>query len=285
MKSINFYLMYFLIKPLGGGGGFPPTIFEISVRFYIAAKVGYAQQTANATRNTMMTPNFLNANSATGCKLSDLTVTGYDAPVWNEEDECYDNGCQGADFVLQFLNNNGSIAAQYYWLDNGEIPAGWYLAGQTPIEGGAESVNIPAGTAAWVIGTGKKLQVAGQVNMFDVAKKMNATRNTAVGNCMPVDLKLSQLTVTGYDAPTWNEEDECYDNGCQGADFVLQFLNNNGSIAAQYYWLDNGEIPAGWYLAGQTPIEGGAGSVNIPAGKGAWVIGSGKTLNIPAPEL
>ena len=249
--------------------------------------VGYAQQTANATRNTMMTPNFLNVNSATGCKLSDLSVTGYDAPVWNEEDECYDNGCQGADFVLQFLNNNGSVAAKYYWLDNGEVAPGWYATGGgVAIEGGAESVNIPAGTAAWVIGTGKKLQVAGQVNMFDVAKKMNATRNTAVGNCMPVDLKLSQLTVTGYDAPTWNEEDECYDNGCQGADFVLQFLNNNGSVATKYYWLDNGEVPPGWYATGGgVTIEGGASSVNISAGKGAWVIGSGKTLNIPAPEL
>ena len=249
--------------------------------------VGYAQQTANATRNTMMTPNFLNVNSATGCKLSDLTVTGYDAPVWNEEDECYDNGCQGADFVLQFLNNNGSVAAKYYWLDNGEMPAGWYatMSGGA-IDGGAESVAIPAGTAAWVIGTGKKLQVAGQVNVFDVAKEMNATRNTAVGNCMPVDLKLSQLTVTGYDAPTWNEEDECFDNGCQGADFVLQFLNNNGSVATQYYWLDNGEIPTGWYatMSGGA-IDGGATSVNIPAGKGAWVIGTGKILNIPAPEL
>ena len=234
-----------------------------------------------------MTPNFLNVNSATGCKLSDLSVTGYDAPVWNEEDECYDNGCQGADFVLQFLNNNGSIADKYYWLDNGEMPAGWYAdMDGGAIEGGASSVNIPAGTAAWVIGTGKKLQVAGQVNMFDVAKTMNATRNTAVGNCMPIDIKLSHLTVTGYDAPEWNEEDECYDSGCQGADFVLQFLNNDGSIADKYYWLDNGEMPAGWYAdMDGGAIDGGAGSVNIPSGKGAWIIGSGKTLNIPAPEL
>ena len=247
--------------------------------------MGYAQQTANATRNTMMTPNFLNVNSATGCKLSDLSVTGYEPPVWMEEDEYFEGGCQGNDFVLQFLNNDGSIAAKYYWIDDGENTPGWYAAGPVAIEGGAESVNIPAGTAAWVIGTGKKLQVSGQVNVFDVAKEMNATRNTAVGNCMPVDLKLSQLTVTGYDAPVWMEEDEYFEGGCQGNDFVLQFLNNDGSIAAKYYWIDDGENAPGWYAAGPVAIEGGAESVNIPAGKGAWVIGTGKTLNIPAPEL
>ena len=121
--------------------------------------VGYSQQTANATRNTMMTPNFLNVNSATGCKLSDLTVTGYDAPVWNEEDEYFEGGCQGNDFVLQFLNNDGSIAAKYYWIDDGENKPGWYAAGPVAIEGGAESVNIPAGKGAWVIGTGKTLNI------------------------------------------------------------------------------------------------------------------------------
>ncbi|MBR3822657.1 MAG: hypothetical protein IKJ37_13680, partial [Kiritimatiellae bacterium] len=88
--------------------------------------VGYADQTANATRNTMMTPNFLNIDSATGCKLSDLKVTGYSAPEWMEEDEYFEGGCQGTDFILQFLNNNGSVAASYYWIDNGEVTAGWY---------------------------------------------------------------------------------------------------------------------------------------------------------------
>ena len=249
--------------------------------------VGYAQQTANATRNTMMTPNFLNVNSATGCKLSDLTVTGYEPPVWMEEDEYFEGGCQGTDFILSFLNSDGSFAARYYWLDDGENTPGWYASGMgAAIEGGAESVTIPAGTAAWTIGTGKKLQVAGSVNTSDVAFKMNATRNTAVGNCMPVDLKLSQLTVTGYEPPVWMEEDEYFEGGCQGTDFILSFLNSDGSFAARYYWLDDGENTPGWYASGMgAAIEGGAESVTIPSGKGAWVIGTGKTLNIPAPEL
>ena len=121
--------------------------------------VGYSTQTANATRNTMMAPTFLSVDSATGCKLSDLIVTGYDAPELNEDDE-FEGGCGGGEFVLQFLNNNGTVAARYYWIDDGETEAGWYATGGgADIEGGAASVNIPAGKGAWVIGTGKFLNI------------------------------------------------------------------------------------------------------------------------------
>jgi len=249
--------------------------------------VGYQGQTANATRNTMMAPTFLNVGSTTGCTLADLTVTGYDAPEWNEEDECFDNGCGAGDFVLQFLNANGSVASRYYWIDDGEAAAGWYAsAAATAIDGGASSVTITAGTAAWVIGTGKTLQTAGQVGTKDIAFKMNASRNTAAGNATPVDLTLAKLTVSGYSEPEWNEEDECFDNGCGAGDFVIQFLNANGSVASRYYWIDDGEATPGWYAsASAAPIDGGATSVTIPAGKGAWIIGTGKTLNVPAPSL
>ena len=249
--------------------------------------MGYQGQVANASRNTMMTPTFLNVGSDTGCKLSDLTVTGYEAPEWNEEDECSDNGCGAGEFILQFLNANGTVASKYYWIDDGDHTAGWYAStAAAAIDGGATSVNIPAGTAAWVIGTGKTLQTAGQVGTEDIAFVMNATRNTAAGNATPVDLTLAKLTVSGYEAPEWNDEDECYDNGCGAGEFILQFLNANGSVASKYYWIDDGDHAAGWYAStAAAAIDGGASSVNIPAGKGAWVIGTGKTLNIPAPEL
>ena len=239
--------------------------------------VGYQQNTANATRNTMMAPTFLSVTSTTGCKLSDLTVTGYD-PYDPEEGE---GGCSGVDFVLQFLNANGSVAARYYWLDE-EVGPGWFAdMNGTEISGGASSVSIPAGVAAWVIGSGKTLVSAGAVGTDDIAFVMNPARNTAIGNCTPVNLNLSQLTVSGYE-PYDPEEGE---GGCSGVDFVLQFLNANGSVAAKYYWLDE-EVGPGWFAdMNGTEIAGGASTVAIPAGKGAWVIGSGKTLNIPAPEL
>ena len=234
-----------------------------------------------------MTPNFLNVNSATDCKLSDLSVTGYSAPEWIEDEEYFEGGCAGGDFILSFLNNDGSFAARYYWIDNGEVTPGWYASmSAAAIEGGASAVTIPAGTAAWTIGSGKKLQSAGAVNIADVEFTMNKTRNTAVGNCMPVDLKLSQLTVAGYSAPEWIEDEEYFEGGCAGGDFILSFLNNDGSFAARYYWIDNGEVKAGWYSSmSAAEIKDGAASVTIPAGKGAWVIGSGKKLVIPAPAL
>ena len=234
-----------------------------------------------------MAPTFLSVSSTTGCKLSDLTVTGYDAPIWNDDDEEYEGGCAGGEFILRFLNNDGSVAGAYYWIDDGETPAGWYASGAAKaIDGGASAVAIPAGVAAWVNGKGMTLQSAGKVATEDVAFTMNATRNTASGNCMPINLTLAKLTVTGYDAPIWNDDDEEYEGGCAGGEFILRFLNNDGSVAGAYYWIDDGETPAGWYASGAAKaIDGGASSVDIPAGKGMWVNGKGMTLNIPAPEL
>ena len=249
--------------------------------------VGYQGQAANATRNTMMAPTFLSVNSATGCTLADLTVTGYDAAEYDDEEEEWSGGCGAGEFQLQFLNNNGTVAARYFWIDDGETPAGWYASrAGGAIDGGAASVAIPAGTASWVIGSGYTLQSAGAVNTLDVALPMNATRNTAAGNCMPIDLTLAQLTVDGYDAAEYDDEEEEWSGGCGAGEFQLQFLNNNGTVASRYFWIDDGETPAGWYAtrAGGA-IDGGAASVSIPAGKGAWVIGSGYTLNIPAPVL
>ena len=249
--------------------------------------VGYSQNTANVSGNTMMAPTFLSVSSETGCTLADLSVTGYDAPTWNEDDEEYEGGCLGGQFILSFLTSSGTYEARYYWIDDGEIAPGWYSTmGGKAITGGASSVAIAAGQGAWVLGKGMKLQTAGAVNENDVAKKMNTAGNTAVGNCMPIDLTLGRLTVTGYDAPAWNEDDEEYEGGCLGGQFILSYLTSAGSYEARYYWIDDGEIGPGWYSTmGGKAIEGGATSVPFAAGKGAWVLGKGMYLNIPAPEL
>ena len=82
---------------------------------------------------------------------------------------------------------------------------------------------------------------------------------SAIGNATPVDLTLGKLTVTGYDAPTWDDEEEEWVDSCAG-DFVVQFLTTSGTVDAKYAWYDNGEKTVGWYNTNGYAIEGGANS-------------------------
>ena len=116
---------------------------------------------------------------------------------------------------------------------------------------------------------------------FTMAAGSFATVSAADGSCT-----LADMTVSGYTAPYWDEDEEDYVEGCPGGRFIVQFLTSSGTVESKYYWIDNGEIGPGWFsTAGGAAIEGGATSVSIPAGQGMWVQGRGYTLNIPAPEL
>ena len=106
-----------------------------------------------------MSPTFITVSAEKSCTLADLTVTGYDAPVYNPDMEETDGGCLG-DFVIQFLNNTGKATAKYYWIDDDNGHLGWYAdTTGAAIEGGASSISIPAGQGLWVIGRGMNLYV------------------------------------------------------------------------------------------------------------------------------
>ena len=108
----------------------------------------------------MLAPTFLSVNSETGCTLADLTVTGYDAPTWNEDDEEFEGGCSGGDFILNFLTSSGTYESRYYWIDDGDATPGWYAnAVGGAIPGGAASVALPAGKGIWVLGRGMYLNI------------------------------------------------------------------------------------------------------------------------------
>ena len=246
--------------------------------------VGYLGNDMKASGATMASGSFAAVTAANGsCTLADFTVSGYDAPEWNEEDEEYTGGCNGT-FVVQFLTSSGTVEASYRWYDNGEVTPGWYNNNGSAISGGAASVTISAGQAMWIQGRGMKLTSAGAVNEEDIAFLTRSSGASAIGNATPIDHTLGKLVVTGYDAPEWNEEDEEYTGGCNGT-FVVQFLTSSGTVEASYRWYDNGEVAPGWYNNNGSAISGGATSVDIPAGQGLWVQGRGMTLTIPAPEL
>lgn len=240
----------------------------------------------NASGATMASGSFAAVTAANGaCTLADFTVSGYDAPVWDEDEEDYVGGCAAGKFSVQFLTASGTVDANYYWIDNGEIGPGWFNTDKSPIEGGAASVSIAAGQAMWIQGRGMKLTSAGAVNEEDIAFQTRSSGASAVGNATPINLTLGSLTVTGYSAPVWDEDEEDYVGGCAAGKFSVQFLTTSGTVDANYYWIDNGEIGPGWFNTDKSAIDGGATSVSIPAGKGLWVQGRGMYLNIPAPEL
>lgn len=217
------------------------------------------------------------------CTLADFTVSGYDAPVWDDEEGEWTEGCDGT-FVVQILTSSGTVQSKYAWYDNGELPKGWYNSNGSAISGGASSVKLKAGMAVWIQGRGMKLTSAGAVNESDIDFVARASGFDAVGNTTPVELSLNQLAVSGYDAPVWDDEEGEWTDGCDGT-FVVQFLTSSGTVQSKYAWYDNGELAQGWYNSNGTAISGGASSVKLPAGSGVWIQGRGMTLRIPAPEL
>ena len=263
--------------------------------------VGYQELDTDGTGNVMLSPTFLKVSESNKVTLAELKVSGYTPPTWEKVGKVFVNvgGCAGQTFVMQTLTTSGSTDQKYVWLDymtgaSTRVGPGWFAdSNATPIEGGEGSVKLDAGKALWIQGSGLTLQPAGAVNPFDVEIKTDSTGNVAIGNCMPIDLKLSDLTVTGYTPPTWENVGKVFVNvgGCAGQTFVMQTLTTSGSTDQKYVWLDymtgaSTRVGPGWFAdSNATPIDGGADKVLLPAGLGLWVQGSGLTLALPAPEL
>ena len=101
-------------------------------------------------------------------KLSDLIVEGYGASAtYNPTKKKWEGGCTGGKFILEKLTPNGTHEVSYYWIDfgkakdaEGKIGPGWFADDVgTPIDGGADSVKIPAGQGYWTYGSGYKLVI------------------------------------------------------------------------------------------------------------------------------
>ena len=246
--------------------------------------MGYQNLETVASGKVMVAPTFINVSGSVRT-LADLKVTGYDPAEEVDEDE-WEGGCTGGLFFLSFLSSSGSDNGTYYWIDNGELAAGWYASGSgKAIPGGAESIEIPVGQALWTRGGGYKLVSAGAVSEEDIAFATASVGKVATGNGTPVDLNLGKLYVTGYKPAEEVDEDE-WEGGCTGGQFFLSFLKEDGSDNGTYYWIDNGELAAGWYASGSgDAIKGGATSITVPAGQGLWTRGGGYTLHVPGPEL
>ena len=159
--------------------GLRQTLFMGACRFKFI--VGYLGNDMKASGFDMAAGSFASVSASNGsCTLADFTVSGYEAPVWDDDEEDYVGGCPGS-FVVQFLSSSGTTEATYYWVDNGEVAPGWYTSkGGAAISGGAASVSIAAGQAMWIQGRGMKLVSAGAVNEEDIAFPTRASGFNAV---------------------------------------------------------------------------------------------------------
>ena len=261
--------------------------------------MGYQALATESSGFTMVAPTFLKVSESNTVTLADLKVTGYTPPAWQKVGKVWKNvgGCTGQ-FVMQTLTTSGLKDQAYYWLDyttsaTTKVGPGWFADdAATPISGGEGAVKLDAGKALWISGSGYSLQPSGAVNPFDVEFKTAASGFSAVGNCMPVGTKLSDLTVTGYTPPAWQKVGKVWKNvgGCTGQ-FVMQTLTTSGLKDQAYYWLDyttsaTTKVGPGWFADdAATPISGGADKVVLEPGKGLWVSGAGYKLIVPAPEL
>ena len=122
----------------------------------------------------MMAPSFENVSTAAKLTLADLKAGGYKI-FFDEEAGEWAGGVYEGQFQLKVLNNDGSTAALYNWLDyyEGDDPQepetvmdpGWYLKeGKNYVKMTKEqmdAVSIPAGQGFWTLGTGFKLVVPG----------------------------------------------------------------------------------------------------------------------------
>ena len=263
--------------------------------------MGYQALEASESGLRMLTPTFLKVSESNKVSLAELKVTGYEPPQWTGSGKSAHNegGCTGGKFVVQLLNTQGIAEKDYYWIEyyknaTTKVGPGWFAdPSATPIEGGEGSVELDAGKALWIQGSGLSLQPTGALNPFDIEVKTADSGLVPVGNCTPVDLTLNDLTVTGYAPPQWTGSGKSAHNegGCTGGKFVVQLLDTQGVAERDYYWIEyyknaTTKVGPGWFAdPSASPIEGGADKVEIPAGKGLWIQGSGLKLVIPAPEL
>lgn len=214
----------------------------------------------------MLSAQFATVGATDGsATLSDLTIAGYE-----KYDADSDEGGTSGELAIQFLTNSGTSEARYEWYDNDE-KIGWFdRSGNS-----ADDVALPAGKGVWASGRGLKVTSAGVVNENDIVVVTTSSGNQAIANTTPVDLKLSQLAVSGYSP--YNEDT---DEGGTSGEFAIQFLTSTGTTQARYEWYDNDE-KTGWFDRSGND----AGDVVLAAGAGVWVSGRGMTIRIPAPEL
>lgn len=288
------------------------------------AAVGYMNKDTNEELYTMVAPAFQNVGKTT-YSLYDLKGGGYEASKPNTAAKPrYTGGCQPGDFEVRVLKNDGNVdttlpgGGMYFWADakTGFVSnpttygPGWFTYDSSSGEfvemakEQMEAIRFDLGQAFWVAAGSMTLVSSGEVSKNDLEVDSNDDLYTAIGNGIPVDMTLADLTGGGYEASKPNTAAKPrYTGGCQPGDFEVRILKNDGNVdtslpgGGMYFWADakTGFVSnpttygPGWFTYDSSSGDFTAmtkeqmEAVKIPAGQGLWVKAATMTLIFPSP--
>ena len=207
--------------------------------------------------DSMRCPTFT-AVGTEGYDLTQIKVTG---------------GFGMGDINAQKVSSSGLWDGQYYWLteDMALVPTGWYkdMFGAEPVEEG--EVVLDKGQALYVHSDSENLNltVSGEVKKGAVELEF-AAGDGMLGNALPVDVDLVNVTVTG---------------GFGMGDINAQAISAGGIWNGQYYWLteDMALVPTGWYkdMFGGEPVA--EGEVILAPGEALYFHSDTEALTVTLP--
>ena len=251
--------------------------------------VGYSNTDIKLDGQQLQSASFITigAKDADGnncVRLSDLKVTGYETDM---------EVCYGAIWI-DMLETNGSVPdvdgmpKSYLWVDDpgSDFAPGWYDSDLTPLKdnqsvlGNAEDITFACGegicfNARDGYDAYAKLVCNGEVVRGQVDFAVNKDGQQIAGNPLCRTIKLSELSVTGYEA----DMEVCY-----GAIWI-DMLETNGSVQdvdgmpKSYLWVDDlgSDFVPGWYDSDLTPLKdnqsvlGNADEIEFKPGEGICI--------------
>ena len=200
--------------------------------------------TDNAAKRHMLTPTFQEIGAG-GMHMSEIKITGY------QESAYFQDAGDAPAVTMARLSTGGSTLATYQWVDtyNGSAWAGGYWinkATETQIGTGAEpDPLLTPGESYWTatprakregcnglnfMFNGQVIQQSEQVCLNDASS--NAAQRHGVGNMMPVDVGLTELSIVGY------QESAYFMDAGDAPAVTAAKLSTGGSTLATYQWVD-----------------------------------------------
>ena len=192
--------------------------------------------------------------------LTQIKVTGYDA----------ESGTEG-EVNVQILDAYGMSSMAYYYYDvPGDFTA-WLDGNDDEVSAG--TVILAPGEGMWVNAPSAAygLQTAGQVPTSGIAVALRSGSKMVVNNT-PVDVDLTAIDVTGYDAEAGTE-----------GDVNAQVLDAYGMSSMAYYYYDvPGDFTA-WLDGNDDEVT--EGTVVVGPGEGLWVNAPSTSYSLVIPGV